>query len=432
MKTTASKKLFDLAQRLIPGGVNSPVRAFKAVGATPPFISRAKGARLYDADGNAFIDYVMSWGPLILGHASAPVIQAITRAASRGTSYGAPTALEVTLARMIIDAFPSMERVRLVSSGTEAVMSAIRLARAYTRRDTILKFEGCYHGHADSLLVKAGSGVATLGIPDSPGVPADLARYTLTASYNDVIGLERILEGNRGRLACVIVEPVAGNMGVVPPHADFLERLRALTRHYGIVLIFDEVITGFRVAYGGAQGRYGVTPDLTCLGKIIGGGLPVGAYGGAYDLMKLIAPEGPVYQAGTLSGNPLAVTAGIETLKLLRKPGVYRQLEERGRLLSDGLMAAAREVGVGLTINRVGSMLTTFFTPGPVLDYASAKKSDTLAYGRFFRAMLEHGIYLAPSQFESVFISIAHTTNDIAKTVKAAHAAFKKVLPSSR
>jgi glutamate-1-semialdehyde 2,1-aminomutase len=432
MKTTASKKLFDLAQRLIPGGVNSPVRAFKAVGTTPPFITRAKGARLYDADGNAFIDYVMSWGPLILGHASAPVIQAITRAASRGTSYGAPTALEVTLARMIIDAFPSMERVRLVSSGTEAVMSAIRLARAYTGRDTILKFEGCYHGHADSLLVKAGSGAATLGLPDSPGVPADLARHTLTASYNDVSGLERILEGNRGRLACVIVEPVAGNMGVIPPHADFLERLRALTRHYGIVLIFDEVITGFRVAYGGAQGRYGVMPDLTCLGKIIGGGLPVGAYGGAYDLMKLIAPEGPVYQAGTLSGNPLAVTAGIETLKLLRKPGVYRQLEERGRLLSDGLAAAAREIGVAVTINRVGSMLTTFFTPGPVNDYASAKKSDTLAYGRFFRAMLEQGIYLAPSQFEAAFLSMAHTASDIAKTAKAARAAFKKVLPSAR
>jgi glutamate-1-semialdehyde 2,1-aminomutase len=432
MKTTASKKLFELAQRFIPGGVNSPVRAFKAVGMTPPFISRAKGARLYDADGNAFIDYVMSWGPMILGHAPAAVIQAITRAASRGTSYGAPTALEVTLARMIADAFPSMERVRLVSSGTEAVMSAIRLARAYTGRDTILKFEGCYHGHADSLLVKAGSGAATLGIPDSPGVPADVARHTLTASYNDVNGLERTLEGNRGRLACVIVEPVAGNMGVIPPHADFLERLRDLTRHYGIVLIFDEVITGFRVAYGGAQGRYGVTPDLTCLGKIIGGGLPVGAYGGTYDLMKLIAPEGPVYQAGTLSGNPLAVTAGIETLKLLRKPGLYRQLEERGRLLSDGLTAAAREMSVAVTINRVGSMLTTFFTPGPVIDYASAKKSDTLAYGRFFREMLEQGIYLAPSQFEAAFLSTAHNTNDIAKTVKAARAAFKKLSRSSR
>jgi len=427
MKTTTSKKLFEVAQRLIPGGVNSPVRAFKAVGTLPHFIARAKGARIYDADGNAFIDYVMSWGPMILGHAPAPVIKAITRAATRGTSYGAPTAHEITLAQLIIEAFPSMERVRLVSSGTEAVMSAIRLARAYTGRDKILKFEGCYHGHADSLLVKAGSGVATLGIPDSPGVPADLAQHTLTTPFNDVTAVERILETQRGKLACVIVEPVAGNMGVVPPHSVFLERLRDLTRHYGIVLIFDEVITGFRLSYGGAQSRYGVVPDLTCLGKIIGGGLPVGAYGGPYQMMKLIAPEGPVYQAGTLSGNPLAVTAGIETLKLLKKTGIYRQLEERGRLLVDGLMDMAREAGVGVTLNRVGSMWTMFFTPGPVTDYASAKKSDTLAYGRFFRAMLEEGIYLPPSQFEAAFLSTAHTSGDISKTVKAARAAFKKL-----
>ena len=427
MKTITSKKLFDAAQRLIPGGVNSPVRAFKAVGTVPRFITRAKGARIYDADGNGFIDYVMSWGPMILGHASGPVIKAIARAAARGTSFGAPTALEVTLAQMIVEAIPSMERVRLVNSGTEAVMSAIRLARAYTGRDTILKFEGGYHGHADSLLVKAGSGVATLGIPDSPGVPADLAQHTLTGSYNDVGGIERILETHRGKLACVIVEPVAGNMGVVPPHGAFLERLRELTRHYGIVLIFDEVITGFRLSYGGAQMRYGVTPDLTCLGKIIGGGLPVGAYGGSHQIMKLIAPEGPVYQAGTLSGNPLAVTAGIETLKLLKKPGVYRQLEERGRLLSDGLLEAARDLGVGMTLNRVASMMTMFFTPGPVTDYASAAKSDTLAYARFFRTMLEEGIYLAPSQFEAAFLSTAHTSGDIAKTVKAARTAFKKL-----
>ena len=427
MKTTASKKLFEAAQRLMPGGVNSPVRAFKAVGAIPHFITRAKGARIYDADGNAFIDYVMSWGPMILGHAPGPVIKAIGRAAARGTSYGAPTALEVGLAQMIVEAIPSMERVRLVNSGTEAVMSAIRLARAYTGRTTILKFEGCYHGHADSLLVKAGSGVATLGIPDSPGVPAELAQHTLTASFNDVGGVERILETHRGKLACVIVEPVAGNMGVVPPHGVFLERLRDLTRHYGIVLIFDEVITGFRVGYGGAQLRYGVAPDLTCLGKIIGGGLPVGAYGGPHHIMKLIAPEGPVYQAGTLSGNPLAMTAGIETLKLLKKPGIYRQLEERARLLSDGLLGAARDLGVGVTLNRVGSMMTLFFTPGPVTDYASAKKSDTLAFARFFRAMLEEGIYLAPSQFEAAFLSTAHTPGDIAKTVKAARAAFKKL-----
>jgi len=427
MKTTASKKLFEAAQRLIPGGVNSPVRAFKAVGTIPLFITRAKGARIYDADGNAFIDYVMSWGPMIMGHAHGSVIKAIARAAVRGTSYGAPTALEVTLAQLIVEAIPSMERVRLVSSGTEAVMSAIRLARAYTGRNTILKFEGCYHGHADSLLVKAGSGVATLGIPDSPGVPPDLAQHTLTASFNDVGGVERILEAHRGKLACVIVEPVAGNMGVVAPHGAFLERLRDLTRHYGIVLIFDEVITGFRLGYGGAQLRYGVIPDLTCLGKIIGGGLPVGAYGGPHHIMKLIAPEGPVYQAGTLSGNPLAVTAGIETLKLLKKPGVYRQLEERGRLLSEGLLEAARELGVGVTLNRVGSMMTLFFTPGPVTDYASAKKSDTLAFARFFRAMLEEGIYLPPSQFEAAFLSTAHTSADIAKTVRAARTAFKKL-----
>jgi len=427
MKTTASKKLFEAAQRLIPGGVNSPVRAFKAVGTIPHFITRAKGARIYDADGNVFIDYVMSWGPMILGHAQASVIKAIARAAVRGTSYGAPTALELTLAQLIVEAIPSMERVRLVSSGTEAVMSAIRLARAYTGRNTILKFEGCYHGHADSLLVKAGSGVATLGIPDSPGVPVDLAQHTLTASFNDVGGVERILEAHRGKLACVIVEPVAGNMGVVAPHGAFLERLRDLTRHYGIVLIFDEVITGFRLGYGGAQLRYGVIPDLTCLGKIIGGGLPVGAYGGPHHIMKLIAPEGPVYQAGTLSGNPLAVTAGIETLKLLKKPGIYRQLEERGRLLSEGLLEAAREVGVGVTLNRVGSMMTMFFTPGPVTDYASAKKSDTLAFAAFFRAMLEQGIYLPPSQFEAAFLSTAHTSGDIAKTVRAARIAFKKL-----
>jgi glutamate-1-semialdehyde 2,1-aminomutase len=427
MKTVNSKKLFEAALRLTPGGVNSPVRAFKSVGTLPHFIARAKGAKLYDADANAFLDYVMSWGPLILGHAPAPVVKAVARAAARGTSYGAPTALEVQLAEMINEAVPSMERLRLVSSGTEAVMSAIRLARAYTGRDAILKFEGGYHGHADSLLVKAGSGAMTLGIPDSPGVPADLARHTLTVPYNDVNAVERLLEAHRGNLACVIVEPVAGNMGVVPPGADFLSRLRDLTSHYRIVLIFDEVMTGFRVAYGGAQARYGVTPDLTCLGKIIGGGLPVGAYGGRADIMKLIAPEGPVYQAGTLSGNPLAVTAGIETLKLLKKPGVYRQLEERGRLLGDGLSRAARESGIAVTLNRVGSMMTMFFTPGPVNDYASAKKSDTQAYAAFFRSMLSQGIYLAPSQFEAAFISTAHTPADIAKTVKAARAAFSKL-----
>ncbi len=412
MKTNASKKLFEAALRVMPGGVNSPVRAFKAVWTLPHFIARARGAKLYDADGNAFVDYVMSWGPLVLGHAPAPVVKAVARAAARGTSYGAPTALEVQLAEMIVEAVPSMERVRLVNSGTEAVMSAIRLARAYTGRDAILKFEGCYHGHADSLLVKAGSGAMTLGIPDSPGVPADLARHTFTAPYNDITAVERLLEAHRGNFACVIVEPVA---------------LRDLTHHYRIVLVFDEVLTGFRVAYGGAQARYGVTPDLTCLGKIIGGGLPVGAYGGRADIMKLIAPDGPVYQAGTLSGNPLAVTAGIETLKLLKKAGVYRQLEERGRQLGDGLSRAAREAGLQVTLNRVGSMMTLFFTPGPVTDYASAKKSDTQAYAKYFRAMLSQGIYLAPSQFEAVFLSTAHTPADLNKTVKAARAAFNKL-----
>ena len=427
MKTTNSKKLFEAALRLMPGGVNSPVRAFRAVGTLPHFVARAKGAKFYDADGNAFLDYVMSWGPLILGHAPAPVVKAIARAAARGTSYGAPTALEIQLAEMIHEAVPSMERIRLVSSGTEAVMSAIRLARAHTGRDAILKFEGGYHGHADSLLVKAGSGAMTLGIPDSPGVPADLARHTLTLPYNDIGAMERLLESHRGNLACVIVEPVAGNMGVVPPHQDFLSRLRDLTNHYRIVLIFDEVITGFRVAYGGAQSRYGVSPDLTCLGKIIGGGLPVGAYGGRADIMKLVAPEGPVYQAGTLSGNPLAVTAGIETLKLLKKAGVYRQLEERGRQLGEGLSRAAREAGLQVTLNRVGSMMTLFFTPGPVTDYASAKKSDTQAYAKYFRAMLSQGIYLAPSQFEAVFLSTAHTPADLNKALKAARAAFNKL-----
>ena len=427
MKTTASKKLFEAALRVFPGGVNSPVRSFKAVGTLPHFIARARGAKLYDADGNAFVDYVMSWGPLILGHAPVPVVKALVRAAARGTSYGAPTTHEVTLAEMIVEAVPSMERVRLVNSGTEAVMSAIRLARAYTGRDAILKFEGCYHGHADSLLVRAGSGAMTLGIPDSPGVPADLARHTFTAPYNDITAVERLLEAHRGNFACVIVEPVAGNMGVVPPHPDFLNRLRDLTHHYRIVLVFDEVLTGFRVAYGGAQARYGVTPDLTCLGKIIGGGLPVGAYGGRADLMKLIAPEGPVYQAGTLSGNPLAMTAGIETLKLLKKSGVYRQLEERGRQLGDGLNRTAREAGIAATLNRVGSMMTLFFTPGPVTDYASAKKSDTQAFAKFFRAMLSQGIYLPPSQFEAAFLSTAHTPADLNKTLKTARAAFTKL-----
>jgi len=425
MKTTRSKKLFAEALRYIPGGVNSPVRAFRSVGGQPLFIKRAKGSRLYDVDGNSFIDYVLSWGPMILGHAPAPVIRAIVRAAANGTSYGAPTELEVRLARMMTEAVPSMQEVRLVSSGTEAVMSAIRLARAFTNRDAILKFEGCYHGHTDYLLAKAGSGLATLGIPDCPGVPSDFTRYTLTAPYNDLPTVQRLIQANHQNLACVIVEPIAGNMGVVPPGDDFLPSLRELTRAHGILLIFDEVITGFRVHYGGAQALYGVKPDLTCLGKIIGGGLPVGAYGGAREIMRLVAPAGPVYQAGTLSGNPLAVTAGIETLKQLKAPGLYKKLDERATALAEGLGAAAKKAGVPLTQTRVGSMLGAFFTKGPVVDYASAKQSNVQAYAKFFHRMLNQGIYFAPSQFEAAFLSTAHTDADIKKTIAAAQMAFK-------
>ncbi len=427
MKTTKSKQLFAEAQKYIPGGVNSPVRAFRSVGGQPLFIKKAKGSRLYDVDGNSFIDYVLSWGPMILGHAPASIIAAITRAAANGTSYGAPTELEVTLAKMIGQALPSMEQVRLVSSGTEAVMSAIRLARGYTKRDGILKFEGCYHGHSDYLLAKAGSGLATLGIPDCPGVPADFTRHTLTASYNDIAGVQRLIKAHGHKLACVIVEPVAGNMGVVPPGSEFLQALRELTRAHGMLLIFDEVITGFRVGYGGAQGLYGIRPDLTCLGKIIGGGLPVGAYGGRQEIMQWIAPAGPVYQAGTLSGNPLAVTAGIETLKRLKAPGLYKKLDQQAAELAEGLGAAAKKAGVPLTQTRVGSMLGGFFTKGPVVDWASAKQSDTQRYAKFFNRMLERGVYFAPSQFEAAFLSTAHTTADVEKTILAARAAFKNL-----
>ena len=427
MKTTKSKQLFAEAQKYIPGGVNSPVRAFRSVGGQPLFIKRAKGSHLYDVDGNSFIDYVLSWGPMILGHAPAPIIAAITRAAANGTSYGAPTELEVTLAKMIGQALPSMEQVRLVSSGTEAVMSAIRLARGYTKRDGILKFEGCYHGHSDYLLAKAGSGLATLGIPDCPGVPADFTRHTLTASYNDIEGVQRLIKAHGHKLACVIVEPVAGNMGVIPPSHEFLQALRELTRAHGMLLIFDEVITGFRVGYGGAQGLYGIRPDLTCLGKIIGGGLPVGAYGGRQEIMQWIAPAGPVYQAGTLSGNPLAVTAGIETLKRLKAPGLYKKLDQQAAELAEGIGEAAKKAGVPLTQTRVGSMLCGFFTKGPVVDWASAKQSDTQRYAKFFNRMLEKGCYFAPSQFEAAFLSTAHTQADIEKTILAARAALKNL-----
>ncbi len=424
MKTERSEQLFATAQKIIPGGVNSPVRAFRSVGGQPRFIAKAKGSRLYDADGNSYIDYVLSWGPMILGHAPATVTKAIQQAAANGTSYGAPTELEIQLATMIREALPSMELVRLVSSGTEAVMSAVRVARAYTKRDGILKFEGCYHGHSDYLLAKAGSGLTTLGIPDCPGVPEDFTKHTLTAPYNNLQAVEQLITKHHRQLACVIVEPIAGNMGVVPPAPEFLQALRKLTDAHGMLLIFDEVISGFRVQYGGAQTLYGVTPDLTILGKIIGGGLPVGAYGGTKDIMKMIAPSGPVYQAGTLSGNPLAVTAGIETLKRLKKPGVYEQLEQRSAALADGLGKAARKAGVSLTQTRVGSMIGTFFTQGPVTDWGSAKKSDTKAYAKFFHQMLEAGIYLAPSQFEAAFMSLAHAPKDIDRTIKAAQAAF--------
>ncbi len=427
LDTTKSDNLFKRAQQVIPGGVNSPVRAFRAVGRTPLFIGKAAGAHITDADGNSYIDYVGSWGPMILGHAHPVVIQAIREAASRGTSYGAPTELEVELAGEIISAFPSIERVRLTSSGTEAAMSAIRLARGFTGRDRIVKFEGCYHGHSDSLLVKAGSGLATFGTPDSAGVPADFARNTIVVPYNDAEALNRTFEEQGIEIACVIIEPVAGNMGCVPPTPGYLEAVHETASRYGALLIFDEVITGFRLAYGGAQQVYGVKPDLTCLGKIIGGGLPVGAFGGRADVMDRIAPLGPVYQAGTLSGNPLAVTAGLAILKLLRVSNPYEELERRSEKLEKGLREAAVEAGIPSTVNRAGSMLTAFFTEGPVTDWAGAKQSDAERYGRFFRAMLEEGVYLAPSQFECAFVSLAHTDELIDRTIEDAHRAMRNL-----
>lgn len=418
--TTRSRELFALAQRYLPGGVDSPVRAFKAVGGDPLFIARGKGSRIWDVDGNEYIDYVCSWGPLILGHAPPAVVQAIQAAAENGTSFGAPTELEIELARLITEAMPGVEMVRFVNSGTEATMSALRLARAATGRPLVIKFAGCYHGHVDSLLVAAGSGAMTFGIPDSPGVPPAVAQTTLVLPYNDLAAVERAFASHGREIAAVIVEPVAGNMGVVPPRPGFLEGLRQLTRDHGALLIFDEVITGFRLGYGGAQALYGITPDLTCLGKIIGGGLPVGAYGGRRDLMRLVAPVGPVYQAGTLSGNPLAMSAGIATLQALRQPGVYAQLEERAAALAEGLTAAARAAGVPVHCARAGSMLTLFFTDQPVVDYDTARQADTRRYAAFFRGMLDEGVYLAPSQFEALFVSLAHTPDDIAQTVAAA------------
>ncbi len=427
MKRDKSFELFEAARKLMPGGVNSPVRAFMAVGGHPIFIDRASGCYLYDADGNEYIDYVLSWGPMIAGHTHPVVTEALKIAASRGTSFGAPTALEIELTQLVRDAFPSMELIRLVNSGTEATMSAIRLARGYTKRDKIMKFEGCYHGHADSLLVRAGSGATTLGVPDSPGVPADLAKNTITVPFNNTDAVEDIMENYGDDIACIIAEPVPGNMGVVPPEKGFLMFLRDITQQFDTLLIFDEVMSGFRVAYGGAQELYGITPDITCLGKVIGGGLPVGAYGGRKEIMKKIAPLGPVYQAGTLSGNPLAMTAGIETLKLLSQPGTYEKLNRLSGQLSEGLKEAAGSAGVPVCTTGVGSMLCTFFTKGPVTDYESAKKSDTSAFGKFFLAMLDEGIYLAPSQFEAIFLSTAHSEGHIEKTITAATKAFRKI-----
>jgi glutamate-1-semialdehyde 2,1-aminomutase len=403
----------------MPGGVNSPVRAFRGVGGTPFFVARGDGARLTDVDGRTYIDLLGSWGPLVLGHAAAPVVEALQEAVARGTSYGAPTAGEVELAELIRRAVPSMEMLRLVSSGTEATMSALRLARGTTGRDLVVKFEGCYHGHVDSLLVKAGSGGATFGVPDSLGVPAALAALTVAVPFNDLDAVRRVFAARGGEVAAVLVEPVAGNMGVVPPAAGFLAGLRQLCTAHGALLIFDEVITGFRLAYGGAQARYGVQPDLTCLGKIIGGGLPVGAYGGRRDLLQRISPLGGVYQAGTLSGNPLAVAAGLATVHALAAPGVYERLEMLGARLEAGIHKAAGAAGVAVAVNRVGSMLTAFFTAGPVTDYASARAADTARYGRFFHAMLARGVFLAPSQFEAAFVSLAHREADIDEVARA-------------
>ena len=411
-------KLYEKAQRYIPGGVNSPVRAFSAVGGEPLFIDRGKGSKIYDTDGSEYLDYVSSWGPLILGHSHPQVIKEVKEVLEKGTSFGAPTVGETELAEMIVKAVPGVEKMRLVNSGTEATMSAIRLARGYTGRDKIVKFEGCYHGHADYLLVKAGSGTTTLGLPDSAGVPQDFTRNTILVPYNDAGAIKRVIEDNHREIASVIIEPVAGNMGVVLPEDGFLQRLREITTEHGIVLIFDEVITGFRISYGGAQQYFGVIPDLTCLGKIVGGGLPVGAYGGKKEIMDNLAPLGPVYQAGTLSGNPIAVAAGIQTLRMLQ-PGIYERLEERTRALAESMRENATKLKVDIQINQIGSMFTLFFSSHRVYDYQSAKRSDEKKFAEYFQGMLRKGIYIPCSQFETNFLSLAHTEEDIEKTVRA-------------
>ena len=427
-KTEQSRKLQKRAEQFIPGGVNSPVRAFGSVGCDPLFIVRGQGSHIWDADGNEYVDYIGSWGPMILGHAAPAVLEAVIEVARKGTSFGASTPAEADLAELVISAFPHMQKVRFVSSGTEATMSAIRLARGYTKRKYIVKFEGCYHGHSDALLVKAGSGVATLGIPGSAGVPEEFTQFTLALPYNDICALDQAFEKFKHQIACVIVEPVVGNMGCVPPARGYLEALRAMTAHAKALLIFDEVMTGFRLAYGGAQELYGIQPDLTTMGKIIGGGLPVGAYGGPSEIMDLVAPLGPVYQAGTLSGNPVAMAAGYATLSYLHgHKDLYSKLDKVTAEVVAGVAAAAKDAGVTMCHNHVGSMFTWFFAAGPVTDWTSAEKSDTKAFGRFFRAMLENGIYLPPSQYEAAFLGAAHSEQDVQQTIAAAKQAFATV-----
>jgi len=428
MQTETSQRLFQEAQKYIPGGVNSPVRACRSVGCSPVFIERAQGACVYDVDGNEYLDFVGSWGPMILGHANPLILKAVNEAAASGTSFGASTPKEIDLASMVVEAVPSIEKVRFVNSGTEATMSAVRLARGYTGKKVVVKFDGCYHGHADSFLVKAGSGVLTLGIPGSPGVPDDIVKNTISIPYNNVEVLEKTLRDASLDIACVILEPVAGNMGCVPPAEGFLAKLRELTSELGIVLIFDEVITGFRLAYGGAQEYFGVLPDLTCLGKIIGGGLPVGAYGGKAEIMDCIAPDGPVYQAGTLSGNPLAMAAGIATLKQLQETNFYGKLNDKAAAYAELLSGAAARAGVPVTLNRVGSLMTGFFTGSAVVDFDSAMTADTDRYAQHFRQMLSKGFNIAPSQFEVAFVSAAHTENELAKAAEMTEWSFKKLL----
>jgi len=425
MNLKRSKELFKEAQKYLVGGVNSPVRAFKALGGEPIFIQKGKGSKVFDVDGNQYIDYVLSWGPLILGHAHDQIINAIKQVSNYGTSFGAPTELEIEMAKAVVDAVPSVEMVRFVNSGTEATMSAIRLARGYTGRKKIIKFDGCYHGHGDSLLVSAGSGVATLGIPGTPGIPEELAKLTIVLPYNDIEAVEEAFKKHGDDIACVILEPVAGNMGVVAPPKEYHQKLREITREYGSLLIWDEVMTGFRLALGGAQEIYGIEPDLTTMGKVIGAGLPVGAYGGKAEIMKHVAPEGPVYQAGTLSGNPLAMAAGLKQLQILKETNPYPQLEEKGRRFEEGMNELISKYGIRATVNRAGSMITLFFTDKKVKNFEDAKSSDLDTFNKFFWSLLERGVYIAPSQFEASFLSTAHSDEDIAKTLNAVEDVFK-------